>query len=179
MNKYLNPEEHQQLKSDLLSDRCQLVIPGSVCREFFTRVPNNEIVQVTRRSLMLPKLLVWLGVIAAPLVLIALFGFTIMTAGWLAALMIPLMGIFWTIIAAFMNPDGEWLSITLAILVVGLMLPFMDFTLGYSLFMFIFSLWIHRLTYIFARLFLTDLVMQSYPAYDMLVEHIRITPLED
>ncbi len=174
MKKYLDLEQHGELKTEILSGQSQLHIPGSVCREFFTRVPNQEIVAVTGRSLMLPKLLVWLGVISAPVLLLAMFAFMVMTSGWLAALTIPLAGIFWTIVAAFMNPDGEWISITLAVIVVGLTLPLMDFAVGFTLFLFVFSLWIHRLTHIFAKLFLTDLVMQSYPAYDMLVEHIQV-----
>jgi hypothetical protein len=78
------------------------------------------------------------------------------------------------VLAGLTNENGDWPSVTAALFAAS----FSDYILpeifSLPLFLLVFSLWIHRMSFILAQIFLVKLVANSYAAYDMLAEHVDI-----
>ena len=124
------------------------------------------------------KLLIWLLIltsgatfIVAALLIIGSFGF------W-SGIAVPLIGIFWTILAGltYDHSGMKGMSAILALSAVA----FFYVTPDYSEpgFFFVLSIWLYRTSYISAQAFLTNLIEGSYAAFDMLVEHIEIQEVD-
>ena len=94
--------------------------------------------------------------------------------GWWAAIAVPVAGASWAIIAGLTYEDGEWLSITILLAASIASYLFLTPTYSIPLIFFVFSLWLHRMTYILAQKLLIDIVEDSYAAYDMLAENVEI-----
>jgi len=174
MKKYLTEDEYLSFQQRLARGEARLTIARRVARQFFTHVENASIRSITGRSMALQKLVIRVG-IALPYVLLLLcIGAIIMYFGWFAALGVPLAGMFWTVIAGLTGDKGTWAHGTVG-LVVGLGLAaVIDVIYAIPVTLCVISLWLHRMTYILAQLWITRLVSNSFAAYDMLVEHIDI-----
>lgn len=172
MKYYLSENEFVEMRQRLQSGEASLTVAASVARQFFTRVSNASIEETTGRSMMLQKLAVFSGIVVATLLLLAGLGLVIYSFGWGAAILVPLLGIFWTVLAGFTGDRGNWIH-TVVGLVVGVGLGLLvDDAYGTPLILLTVSLCIHRSTYQLAQYFVVDLVSTSFPAYDMMVEHI-------
>jgi hypothetical protein len=174
MKKYLTEQEFDEVQSRIRRGQASVTIPARVARQFFTHISNASIRDTTLSSALLQKSLIWSGVAGAPILLLVCCLLIVGSAGWWAAIILPLTGIFWTIIAGLTNENGKWHSITVILLASIACLFFLPPGFSLPLFLFVFSLWIHRMTYILAQKLLTGLVNNFYPAYDMLTEHIEL-----
>lgn len=121
------------------------------------------------------KAVILAGQVLAPALLLCCFVLIFIQSGpWLSALLVPLSGILWTVIAGFVNADGRWQSITVVTLIgIGLASAELPWTAAFAAFSA--SLWVHRMTFIAAQHFLTGLVTSSWAAYEMLTEHVTVT----
>ena len=91
-----------------------------------------------------------------------------------AALTVPVAGASWAILAGLTNEDGQWLSITVLLAASIASYLFISPTYSIPLMLFVFSLWLHRMTYILAQKLLIAIIEDSYDAYDMLAENVEI-----
>lgn len=174
MKKYLTEQEFETVRQHLASGEASLVVPRRVSRQFFTRVPVESIRATTGRFMLLQKIAIWAGVLAAPLLLVICIGAVIFYFDWFATLAVPIVGMFWTVIAGLTGDKGEvWYGV--AGLAAGLLFAWLlEPAYAIPLALFSLSLFIHRITYEVAQIWLTGLVSSSFGAYDMLVEHIEL-----
>ena len=120
------------------------------------------------------KLVIWAGIVVSAALLVVCCAEVIFYFGWFAAFGVPLVGMFWTVIAGLTGDQGTWLHGAIG-LVVGLALAaILESAYGIPLALFVISLWLHRTNYGLAQRWLTQLISSSYGAFDMLVEHIEI-----
>ena len=174
MSEYLDESAHAELAADAAAGRAVVRLPRTVAKQFFLRVSLSDIKTRSGRSVWPYKAGVLVGQILAPALLIGCFVLIYAESeAWLSALLVPLAGILWTVIAGFINADGHWLPMTIMVaLAAGLAalgLPWAG-----ALTVFTASLWVHRMTFVLAERSLTSLVTTSYAAYEMLTEHITV-----
>jgi len=174
MQDFLDEQAYRALQSRLQTGEVGLLIPRQVARSFFLRTPNAAIRQATGRSALRTKLLIWIGVITAPLLFVLAAAHFIQNTGWAAAILVPLLGIFWTILAGLTGDKGTFLQGTLAMILGLVATALMPTEYGVPIGLISLSLWIHRNVYFVAEFFLLGIVSQSFPAFDMLIEHIEI-----
>lgn len=174
MNKHLTEKEFNAVQIRISNGEASVTIPRRVARQFFTHISDASIKTTTMSSALWQKCLTWTGVVSAPILLAACCLSIISSSGWWAAVTVPLTGIFWTVLAGLTNENGEWPSITIALVAAIACFYFLPQIFSIPLFLFVVSLWVHRMTYILAQRFLITLVNNFYPAYDMLSEHIEL-----
>jgi len=174
MNRYLTEEEFKVIQAHIKEGDASLTISRSIARHFFMRVSNASIKSKTGNSALLQKALVWTSQVCALFCLLICGGVMIDSFGWWAAIAIPVAGASWAILAGLTNEDGGWLSITIFLAASIASYSFITPTYSAPLIIFVFSLWLHRMTYILAQKLLIAIVEESYAAYDMLVENVEI-----
>ena len=174
MNRYLTEEEFKVIQAHIKVGDASLTISRSIARHFFMRVSNASIKSNTGNSALLHKALVWTSQVSALFCLLICGGIMIDSFGWWAAIAVPVAGASWAILAGLTSEDGEWLSITIFLAASIASYSFITHTYSAPLIFFVFSLWLHRMTYILAQKLLIAIVEESYAAYDMLVENVEI-----
>ena len=174
MQKHLTEEEFARVRTRIISGQASICIPRRVARQFFTHTSNSSIKNTTDSSAHWQKSLVWMGVSAAPILLLVCGLVVIDSSGWWAAVTVPTIGIFWTILAGLTAEDGDWPSVTIALGLAIACYFLLPPTYSVPLLLFVSSLWIHRMTYILAQELLISLVSDSYPAWEMLTDHIDL-----
>jgi len=179
MTQFLNEEEHQRLQQQIAEGKTRLTIPRSVARQFFLRVDNKSIKETTNESAIAKKLLIWSGTISAPILFGVCAILLIVETGAFAALAVPLAGVMWTVLAGFTSETGDWPSITIAVAVTGILYALSGDPYSLALVIFTLSLWVHRMTFVVAQRFLTQIVASSFAAYDMLVDHVQLENCAD
>lgn len=178
---FTSADQYQQLTDKVTTGELILSISPSVARQFYTHVANAEIVDKTGSSQLLAKLLIWSGVIMAPVLFLLSLTLLYLADGWSSALYIAIGGSLWVIIAAFISPRGGGIVsttiTTLATIIAGVLYLAVEHVSGFYLvcFLYIGSIWVHHLTYLCAAYLLRKLVLNSAVAYDMLKEHIKLT----
>lgn len=174
MKKYLEADEYESLRSRIAAGKASMRVSKSVARQFFMRVTNESVKAETGESIPLKKLVIWSGVVAPVVLLFSALWQIVIDFGWAAAIAVPLVGIFWTVIAGFTAEKGGWIESIVA-LVLGLGIAWLlpsDY--GLALALLTISLIIHRISHGLAQHWVERLVGRSFAAYDMLVEHITI-----
>lgn len=174
MKRYLTESEHEELRRSLERGDATLSVPRSVARQFFLRVDNASIVETTGESMVLQKSLIWLGIIGHATLFIASLVSIGYYFGWMATVGIPLVGIFWTILAGLTGDKGSMLHGSIGLAAAVLLAVLIPIGYAVPLILFATSLWLHRSCYMLAQYWVTSLVVRSFPAYDMLVEHIDV-----
>ena len=174
MAAYLTEDEYATLQSRINAGVAEISIPRGVARQFFTHVSNSSIKSITDSSMLLEKTLIWIVIIFSILSFLAASALTIKSFGYWSAVAVPLIGIFWAVLAGLTFEEGSWpgMTIILAISFAGIFFMVRDYSVPF--FFFVLSIWTYRITYIVAQRMLTSLVMESYAAFDMLVEHVEI-----
>lgn len=174
MKKFLTEDEFKALQPRLETGSARILVSKSIARQFFLRVANDSIIETAGESMRTKKAVIWLMLaIGINLMLATLILITIQS-GWGAALAVPLVGIFWTVIAGFTSHLGNWIHSVIGLILgigLALMLP-----AGYAvpLAMLTLSLVSLRAANEIAQYWVTALLSRSYPAYDMMVEHIAL-----
>jgi len=179
MSDHLSAEQFADAQANIAQGSATLTVPRTTARQFFTRVSNQEIKGKIGQTVLGKKLVIWTGIILSPALLLACFINVGFAFGWAACLAIPMIGIFWTIFAGYTNEHGSWLSLFVILVITAANMVMMEPAYSLSLFLFTFSLWVHRLTYVAAQAFLNNIVIDSFSAYDMLAEHVAIETLDD
>lgn len=179
MTHFLDEAEYRQLQQQIAQGETRISIPRSVARQFFLRVDNKSISSTTNKSALKEKMVVWLGTLTAPLLFCVCAALIIMKAGLGAALAVPLAGVIWTVLAGFTSETGDWHSVTGALAVTLIFYVYAGHMYALALLIFTLSLWIHRMTFIVAEYFLSQIVISSFAAYDMLVDHVQLESRAD
>ena len=174
MNSYLTEEEYTALRSRIESGDVSISIPRGVARQFFTHVSNTSIKGITDTSMFWPKYLVWLQIAFSALCLLGAVYFIIRSFGYWSTIAVPLIGIFWVILAGLHYENGSWAGITVLLAASFVPIYYMAESYSFPACLFVLSVWSYRTTYILAQTQLTSLVKESYAAFDMLVAHIVI-----
>ena len=177
MQNFINEQEYIDLLPRLQARQAHLVVPRQVARNFFLRTSNHAIKQATGQSALVSKLIIWIGVITAPLLFLIAAIYYIMDSGWAATVMVPLLGIFWTIIAGLTGDQGSFLQGTLAMIAGAVLAAILPTEYAIPLALIIVSLWVQRNIFFIAEYFLLHLIGQSFAAFDMLIEHIEIVDI--
>ncbi|MBD3648460.1 MAG: hypothetical protein HUJ31_13630 [Pseudomonadales bacterium] len=174
MKKHLTKEEFTNLQPDFATGKAAVVVPRSIARQFFVRVDNKSIKATTGESAIIQKLIVWTGMATAPVLLGVCLLVLIIEMGWSSAFAVPVVGIFWTVLAGFTSDTGPWYEITAALAIA--FLVWLVYTNNYALALLFFtlSIWVHRMTFMLAQHFLAQIVARSFDAYDMLIDHVSI-----
>ena len=174
MQNFINEQEYIDLLSRLQAGQAHLVVPRQVARDFFLRTSNHAIKHATGQSALISKSIIWIGVITAPLLFLIAAIYFIIDSGWAATIMVPLLGIFWTIIAGLTGDKGSFLQGTLAIIAGAILAAVLPAEYAIPLALIIVSLWVQRNIFFNAEYFLLRMISQSFAAFDMLIEHIEI-----
>jgi hypothetical protein len=175
MQHFINEAEFEALQPQLKAGTARISVPRAVARDFYLRVPNHSIRATAGQSELGTKFLVWVGIISAILLMLLCAAVIIWHFGWTAAFIVPLTGIFWTIVAGLTGDKGSFIRGTLALIPAGLLASLLPLNFAEPLVLLSCSLWIHRAVYLFAEWRLLKLVSSSFAAFDMLIEHLEIT----
>ena len=174
MTEHMDEAAYAELQSALEAGTAQLGIPRARARHFFTHVSSTEVAETTGKSNLAEKSLVLITLICA--IALGVFCCIVIARdfGTTALLAIPLAGIFWTVIAGFtteMGGTGATLVAGACVIVMVLLLPS-----GYQIVAASFtgSLLLYRIAHLLAAWLLLRLIASSYPAFDMLHQHITI-----
>ena len=81
-----------------------------------------------------------------------------MDSGWAATVMVPLLGIFWTIIAGLTGDQGSFLQGTLAMIAGAVLAAILPTEYAIPLALIIVSLWVQRNIFFIAEYFLLHLI---------------------
>jgi len=106
MDKHLTAEAYEDLRQKILEAQGSLVILPEVAPHFFVKVSKSSIESTTRIKVTAEKLLIWSDVNLA--LLLACFANAAQGFGWTSALAIPLIGIFWPILAGYKSENEKW-----------------------------------------------------------------------
>jgi hypothetical protein len=178
MAKYLTKEEYAVLQYDLSVGAAKLFVTRSMARQFFINVTHRNIKNLTGVSVLGEKLLV-LASLASALVLITVcLALAVKEFGWGATFVVPLIGIFWTVVVGFTTDSGSMLVSTLLFIGCLALTYFLPEAYGWLFGIFVTSVYSYRIAHISAQSFLVTLVSSSYDAYNMLEEQIEITKIE-
>ena len=171
---HLSQEEHAALQAEVTAGDATINISGTTARRFFLRVSSREVHETVGHGTAFQRSIVWAGTLLGPALLIACCAVIALTSGFWAAVGIPLIGMFWAVLAGLNNEDGDWQVVTVA-LIVGIGI-FAWSPGGYTgpLLLFIASIWIHRITFLVARAFLLKLVMRSHATWEELGDHLFV-----
>jgi hypothetical protein len=128
---------------------------------------------------LLPKFLIWFGLTIAPMLLFISIVLLFLSDGWGSIVYVVIGGMLWVVTAGFINPqpNGVFTTIMMSLAVIcsgAIFLLNVDGS-GFYLIIFIYisSIWFHRMTYVLAARLLSRLLLNSETAYDMLKEHIE------
>ena len=174
MARHLTPEEFTDLQSELDEGASRLHFTRSFSRRFFTNVGLRSVKEHTGLSILPEKTLVIALLVMSLLLLIACLADIYVRFGWLSLFVLPLVGIFWTVLAGFTTEMGSWLSSTASLLVVLFICFWLPRDYAEPAAMFATSVYLYRLGHILAFRFLSRLIARSYDAYDMLYEQIEV-----
>ena len=170
----LTEDEYKSLITEITGGTARLSVSRALARQFFLRVGNRNVRDLTGQSVIGQKLVVFCLLAAAVSLVIACFFLLAGVYGFIALFAIPLVGIFWTVVAGFTTEYG---TVTASTLVCGACLG-ATFLLPQAYQMplaaFLLSVYCYRLAHIAAQMFLLQLLMTSFSAYDMLCEQIDV-----
>lgn len=175
MSEHLSKEDWQSLMADIANGSAQISVPRGLSRHFFTHVTASSINSVTGSHHLPQKLLVLSLLSAAILTGLATLYQIMVAFEDLAFIAVPLVGIFWTVIAGFTTDMGPGLKVTLpaaAVLVVGAY--FLAPPYNMTVMLLIASLSFYRISHLFAEVFVVALVKESFQAWEMMEMHVRI-----
>jgi len=182
MTQYLSNTEFQALNQRLESGAAELSISRQVAGQFFSRVSNEAVFSITEQSIALKKAFLFSLFAVSMGIFVACLGLIFFNFGWGATIVIPVVGIFWTILTILTSDKGnQWVG-HLGVLVSLVPLSFLDLTYSFPIALFGISIWLHRCLYFLSQYWLVKLVTGSYDAFDMMAEHIDISdpkPLRD
>lgn len=174
MTAFLNETEYQSLIEEVRQGRSQLTVTRNMSRQFFTHVGSSNVRDLTGQSVMTQKLIVLSGLALSILIMLATLALVAINFGWIAIVAIPLVGISWTVLAAFTTELGSFAaSVVISISALGLAW-FLPADYGQPLALFTASMFLYHAGHTLAQGFLLKLVTASYSAFDMLAEHIEI-----
>lgn len=170
----LTPEEYKQLQSDIASGTAELIVSRSFSRQFFFNVGNRNIRDLTGVSMAGRKTIV-VALLMISLALAALcLGLVILEFGQWAIVGVPMVGIFWTVLAGFSTEMGGYLSNTLILVSSAVAAWFLPYEYGVTLLFFAISMYCFLIAHLIAETFMKQLLRTSFDAYDMLCEQIDI-----
>lgn len=178
MKRYLTEKEFSDLRPQLADGRVRLRISKSVARQFFLRVDNASIRNITGESLLLQKTVIRASIALGVILMLSALYVIIREFGWGAALAVPLAGIFWTVIAGFTSERGNWQHGAIGLALALALAWFLPLAYGLPLVLMAVSLMLLRIAYDLAQRWVEGLVMRSFPAYDMLVDHVDVDGAE-
>ncbi len=171
---YLTEAEWQALQLRLADQSATMSVPRNVARQVVTRVDNRSIKATTGQSFFLQKAVIWFGIIIANVLFVSTLIAIAYYFQWTATLGIPLVGAFWFIIAGFTGDQGSWVHGVVGAAIGLSLAAFMPAEYQVPVVLFTLSLWVHRLTYLLAQIWINKLIRTSFATYDMLVEHVEI-----
>ncbi|MFT4853143.1 MAG: hypothetical protein ACI9YR_001527 [Bacteroidia bacterium] len=175
MAEHLTKDEHKVLQSDLSSGSARIHVTRSMARQFFIKVTNRKVRDLTGVSVLGQKLLVLALLATALILIVTCLVLTALEFGSAAVFAVPLVGIFWTVIVGLTTNSGSMLLSTLLLIPCLLLAYYLPVEYVWLLGNFIASIYCYRVAHILAQNFLVRLVSSSYDAYDMLDEQIVLT----
>lgn len=170
----LDAEQYAQLQADVAAGIKHLTVTRSLARQFYFNVSHREVRNLTGRSQIAQKTLVLVLLAISVMLIVTSLGLVFSDFGWAGLFAVPLVGIFWTILAGLTTElGGVIISTVILVIVLGvsLLLPgsYQQPVIAFSL-----SVFAYRLSHLLAQQFLIRLVTSSYDAYDMLCEQIEV-----
>jgi len=175
MSKFLNETQYQQAMTRHQDGQLEVQIKSLVARRFFTHIGGQEVIETTGTSIKLKKLIVGSAVLAAPLIFLGALALVLEQYGpTTSGIVIPIIGICWTVIYGLTSDHGGWMIGTLPLALSLLFFILVNQALGLLIVLFVLSLWLQRFTYLISSRWLLEIVTQSFPAYTALEEHIEL-----
>ncbi len=178
MSSYLTKAEFQALRLRLEAGNARLKVPKYVARRFFHRVSNKDVVSVAKASVLPKKLCIFLLHGASLSLFIVGLGLVFIEFESRAAAAIPALGVFWAILTILTSDKGNhWIGHAGLLLSLATLL-LLPFSYSYPIALTGTSIWISRCIYSLSQFWLEQLLMDSYDAFEMMVEHIEIEETE-
>jgi hypothetical protein len=174
MTTYLTNDEYIALQSRIESGQASMTVPRGVARQFFTHVSNSSIKAITDTSMFWAKVLIWAIITLSIVLFLITLALVINYFGFWSAIAVPLIGIFWVVLAGLTYEEGNWIGMTIVLIAAFINIFFMVQMYALPIFLFVLSVWIYRASYLIAQKMLLGLINQSYSAFDMLAEHVKI-----
>jgi len=174
MKPYLTREQFDELRPRIEEGGVRMRVSKSIARQFFLRVENTSVRETTGESLQLEKALIWLILVTSIVLMLAALYFIVVDFGWGAAVAVPLVGIFWTVVAGFTSERGDWRHGAIGLALALGLAWIVPAAYGIPLALIAISLVLLRSAYDLAQHWVEDLVGRSFPAYDMLVDHVDV-----
>lgn len=173
---YLSEEAYQAAMTRYRRGELNLSVPKIVARQFFTHVGNKSVQATSGTSILLQKLSIGTAVLAAPVIFLFAMSFiyNIYSPG-ISATALPIVGITWTVLYGLTSDHGGWYHGSLPLLASIAAWLIFDLPFTNPLLLFVFSLWLQRATYLLSQTWLEELVASSYPAFEILEEHVTLT----
>lgn len=170
----LTTEEYEKLQTDLDEGNAEIIVSRNFSRQFFFNVGNRNIQNLTGESMVGRKSVV-VGLLLFSLALAALcLALVVREFGSWATVGVPLVGIFWTVLAGFSTEMGSFVSHTLIMASSAVAAWFLPQEYAVTLIVFGFSMYCFLLAHLIAEVFMKQLLRTSFDAYDMLCEQIDI-----
>lgn len=167
-------DQYKVLQQQIATGEARLTVSRTMARQFFTHVGNQNVADLTGQSIMMKKIVVIFLLLTSILLVFLCMAMMIDRYGWAAMFVIPLVGIFWTILAGLTTELGSTISSTLSLITVLTIAYFLPTTYQWPIVIFAGSVYLFRMAHIFAQYSLSRLILRSYDAYDMLCEHVEI-----
>lgn len=174
MNKYLDEADFENLRQKLEARQAKILISKSIARQFFFRVSNQSILETTGESLVFKKSAIWAILGLAMVLMLTTLGSIILDSGWSAAITVPLVGIFWTVVAGLTSHLGSWVHSAVALVAATLIAWFLPASYALPLMELTLSIVLIRFAHELAQRWVTALVSRSFAAYDMMAPHITL-----
>jgi hypothetical protein len=173
----MTQSEHAEIVTKESEGKLRLGIDRSYARKFYTDVPIRLVQRETGEAPYFEKLVAFTCFLGSPITLLLSSIVAISNFGWWSAAVIPVSFIAWLLYAG-RSAAGRSRLLGLTVVLLGMLLfhllqpegrRFTSFFLLFTL-----SLWLHRLLYIAATVFLRSFIIRNHRAFSLVYDHVAI-----
>lgn len=173
----MTQSEHADIITQESQGKLRLGIDRPYARKFYTDVPLRLVEQETGEAPYFEKVVSYACFLGSPIALLLSSIVAIFTFGWWSVAVVPLSFVTWLLYAGRSAAGTSRLfGITLvlaAVLLFHVVQPdarrFTSFFLLFTL-----SLWLHRLLYVAATVFLRSFIIRNHRAFTFVYDHVVI-----
>jgi hypothetical protein len=173
----MTKSEHADIFARESQGELRLGIDRPYARKFYTDVPLRFIEQETGETPYLEKLIALMCFIGSPVALLLSSIVAVMNLGWWSVGVIPLSFIAWLLYAGRSAAGtSRLLGITILLLATVLAYVLQPDWRRWTLFLTLFTLalWLHRVLYTVATIFLRSFVIRNYRAFSLVYDYVVI-----
>lgn len=173
----MTEQEHKELVRLEEEGKVCLGVDRVFARRFYTQTPLRLIEAEIGEAPHFEKMVVYTAFVGAPVLVLAMAGFSILYFGWWSLLIVPLAVLLWGWYQS-LSCMGEvrflWISLLLAAAVGVYVSGVVSRRVSLVALLFVGALWMSRLLYISSTFFLRAVVVRNYKAFLWLRDQIIV-----